>query len=85
MKAVSIGKPARKALQKMQRPVAARILEKLEQYANDPAGSVSSQVKSLVGDHRKRLRVGDWRVLFVEDVATITVLDIRPRGSAYKD
>jgi mRNA interferase RelE/StbE len=84
MKGVSIEKPARKALQRMQRPTAARIVEKLEQYASDPE-SLSKQVRSLAGDHRKRLRVGDWRVLFIEDAATITVLDIRARGSAYKE
>ncbi len=84
MKAVSIEKPARKALLKMQRPTAMRIVEKIEQYASDPV-SISAQVKSLTGDQRKRLRVGDWRILFIEDATTITVLDVRPRGSAYKD
>ena len=83
MKAVVVEKPARQALKKMPRPTAARIVEKLEQYAMRPE-SLAAQVKSLVGDHRKRLRVGDWRVLFVEDATTITVLDVRSRGSAYR-
>ena len=83
MKLVAVEKPARQALKRMQRPTAIRIVEKIEQYAADPA-SLAAQVKSLVGDDRKRLRVGDWRILFVEDQSTITVLDVRPRGSAYR-
>ncbi|MEX0852168.1 MAG: type II toxin-antitoxin system RelE/ParE family toxin [Bauldia sp.] len=83
MKAVAVEKAARQALKKMPRPTAIRIVANIERYAAEPA-SLSNQVKSLVGDHRKRLRVGDWRVLFVEDRTTITVLDIRSRGSAYK-
>jgi len=83
MKAVVIERPARQALMKMPRPTAMRIVAKIEQYATEPA-SLANQVKSLADDHRKRLRVGDRRVLFVEDRTTITVLDIRSRGSAYR-
>jgi mRNA interferase RelE/StbE len=83
MKAVVVEKPARQALKRMPRPTAVRIVEKIEQYARHPE-SLARQVKSLVGDHRKRLRVGDWRVLFVEGATTIAVLDVRSRGSAYR-
>ncbi len=83
-KAVFFEKEARQALKKMPRPTAIRIVEKVEQYAADPR-SLAAQVKQLAGDHRKRLRVGSWRVLFVEDAATVVVLDIRPRSSAYKE
>lgn len=31
-----------------------------------------------------RLRVGDWRVIFVYDQSAILMLQVRPRGSAYK-
>jgi mRNA interferase RelE/StbE len=84
LKAVVFEKPARQMLTKIQRPTAIRIVAKIEQYAADPA-SLATQVKALAGDQRKRLRVGDWRVLFVEDQTTISVLDVRPRGSAYKE
>jgi mRNA interferase RelE/StbE len=67
----------------MQRPTALRIVDKIEQYAAHPE-SLVAQVKALVGDHRKRLRVGDWRVLFVEDETTIVILDVRSRGAAYR-
>ena len=83
MKAVVVEKPARHVLRRMQRPTSTRIIGKIQQYARHPE-ALAANVKSLAGDHRKRLRVGDWRVLFVEDELSITVLDIRPRGSAYK-
>jgi mRNA interferase RelE/StbE len=83
MKRVLLEKPARQSLRKMQRPSALRIVEKIEQYAASPE-NLAGHVKALVGDHRKRLRVGDWRVLFVEDKTTSRVLDIRSRGSAYR-
>ncbi|MEO8668036.1 MAG: type II toxin-antitoxin system RelE/ParE family toxin, partial [Bauldia sp.] len=82
-KAVLFEKEARQALKKMARPTAIRIVEKVEQYAADPA-SLASQVKQLASDRRKRLRVGSWRVLFVEDATSVAVLDVRSRGSAYK-
>jgi mRNA interferase RelE/StbE len=41
-------------------------------------------VKSLVGVDAKRLRVGDFRVIFTETTDTITVLDIGPRGGIYE-
>jgi mRNA-degrading endonuclease RelE of RelBE toxin-antitoxin system len=83
MKAVVFEKPARQALKKMPRPTTVRIVEKIEQYARHPE-SLAQRVKALVGDHRRRLRVGDWRVLFIENAKTITVLDVRSRGSAYR-
>jgi mRNA interferase RelE/StbE len=41
-------------------------------------------VKSLVGVDARRLRVGDFRVIFAETADTITVLDIGPRGGIYE-
>ncbi len=56
---------------------------KIGQYAND-ASSQSNNVKVLVGVDAKRLRVGDFRVIFTETIDTITVLDIGPRGGIYE-
>jgi len=41
-------------------------------------------VKSLAGVAAKRLRVGDFRVIFIETIDTITILDIGPRGRIYE-
>lgn len=43
-------------------------------------------VKHLHGRPEWRLRVGDWRVLFLveKETITITVVSVSPRGDAYK-
>jgi mRNA interferase RelE/StbE len=59
------------------------IRTKIRQYADD-ASSQANNVKSLVGVDAKRLRVGDFRVIFIETTDTITILDIGPRGGIYE-
>ncbi len=56
---------------------------KIAQYAED-AASQANNVKPLVGVEAKRLRVGDFRVIFTETNDTITILDIGPRGGIYE-
>ena len=58
------------------------IRAKIRQYAED-APSQANDVKPLVGIDAKRLRVGDFRVIFTETSDTITILDIGPRGGIY--
>ncbi len=53
-------------------------------YANDPAAQTNN-VTALQGlDGPPRLRVGDWPVIMWDQVV-IEVLEIKSRGSAYKD
>jgi mRNA interferase RelE/StbE len=59
------------------------IRAKITQYADD-ASSQANNVKTLVGFGAKRLRVGDFRVIFTETTDTITILDIGPRGGIYE-
>jgi mRNA interferase RelE/StbE len=59
------------------------IRSKIRQYADDTS-SQANNVKPLVGVDAKRLRVGDFRVIFTETADTITILDIGPRGSIYE-
>ena len=61
------------------RSIAKTIVAKLERYAATGAGDV----KTLVGRPGKRLRVGDFRVIFEEDATTIRVLTLGPRGGIY--
>jgi mRNA interferase RelE/StbE len=56
--------------------------QKIEQYATDPA-SLTANVKVLKGVDAKRLRVGDFRVIFRETPTAIEILDIGPRSSIY--
>jgi len=46
------------------RDTSSRIVRKINAYAQDPA-SLANNVKRLTGHPGYRLRVGDWRVLFV--------------------
>jgi mRNA interferase RelE/StbE len=59
------------------------IRNKIRQYADD-ASSLANNVKPLTGVDAKRLRVGDFRVIFTETTDTITVHDIGPRGGIYE-
>jgi mRNA interferase RelE/StbE len=58
------------------------ILAKIRQYADDPA-TLRNNVTVLVGRDGKRLRVGDFRVLFNETADSIIVEDVGPRGGIY--
>lgn len=55
------------------------ILAKIRQYADDPA-ALRNNVSVLVGRDGKRLRVGDFRVLFCETADSIIVEDVGSRG-----
>ena len=51
---------------------------------DDPA-SQANNVKALQGmDGMLRLRVGDWRIVMCDGVV-LEILDIKVRGSAYKE
>ena len=83
MKQVEYARDAAKALQRIDRSTTQRIRSKIRQYADDPA-SLANNVKALKGDEGlKRLRVGDWRVIFSEDLVVLLVIRIAARGSVY--
>ncbi|MFI0843559.1 type II toxin-antitoxin system RelE/ParE family toxin [Mesorhizobium sp. IMUNJ 23232] len=81
MKRVVYLAAALKALRK-HRSDAARIDEKIRLYAAEPA-ALANNVKQLAGSEEKRLRVGDYRVIFLETEDEIIVSRIGPRGSVY--
>ena len=59
-----------------------RILEKIADYAADPA-SQANNVTALRGRSSIRLRVGDWRVI-MEDGEVLEVVQVGPRGGIYE-
>lgn len=59
---------------------AKRIISKLKTYAETGAGDV----KALTGIEGSRLRVGSYRVVFVESATEIVVVKIGPRRSVYE-
>jgi mRNA interferase RelE/StbE len=62
--------------------VAVRLRKALAEYAADPAAH-SNNVTWLVGSAAKRMRVGDFRIVFEETETEILVTKIGPRGSIY--
>ena len=79
MKSVSYSAAALSQSRKLQATIRERIGKRLEQYALTGHGDV----KKLIGRSGLRLRVGDWRILFVEDSDTILILAIGHRREIY--
>ncbi|PTW43915.1 type II toxin-antitoxin system RelE family toxin [Rhodovulum kholense] len=82
MKPITYRPAALRALRKMPRTTAKRIIAKIEAYAADPA-SQANNVKVLKGREGIRLRVGDWRVIMDDNGEVLDVLEIGSRGSIY--
>jgi len=82
VRAVRYTTEAAKAL-KRHANVAQRIRDKMRQYADDPA-TQANNVAALADSPYKRLRVGDFRVIFDERDNEIVVIKIGPRGSVYE-
>jgi mRNA interferase RelE/StbE len=76
MKTIAYSATAARALRRY-KSQATVIRMKIEQYAADPASSVAN-VKALKGVDAKRLRIGDFRVIFRETATTVEVLDLGP-------
>ena len=81
VKRIILLKSAATALRRY-RNVAPLIREKIDAYAADPE-SLANNVTELRGAALKRLRVGDFRVLFEETTIEIVITKIGPRGSIY--
>lgn len=81
MKTVVYRHAAAKAL-RQHRGMASRVMAKIDAYATNP-DALANVVTWLVGRDEKRLRVGDFRVLFYETSTEIVVLDVGPRASVY--
>lgn len=83
MKPISYTRTAQKGLRSIGAQAAKRVMEKVEQYAADPA-SLANNVTPLVGeDGLFRLRVADWRVIFTEDLTILMVLKVGHRKEIY--
>lgn len=82
MKRVRYTADAARAL-KRHAQVADRLRRKLSEYAENPA-SQANNVKALTGVDAKRLRSGDFRVIFTETAEEILVIAVGPRGSIYE-
>jgi mRNA interferase RelE/StbE len=83
-KRVQYGRSAQKTLRRIDQATAKRIRSKVRLLAADPE-ALANNVKALKGENGlMRLRVGDWRVIYTEDLVILLVLKVSPRGSAYE-
>lgn len=68
-------------------PARDAILTKIKQYADNP-GSLANNVTALKGQEQFRLRVGDYRVLFLLSengmITVMTITAIAHRRDAYE-
>lgn len=81
--AVQFTKSALKALKRMPPPDAARVREKIAQYADAPE-SLANNATKLVGSDYLRLRVGNYRVIMLPDGTVLLILAVGSRGSIYE-
>jgi mRNA interferase RelE/StbE len=72
MKQIDFTSAAVRQWLKLPADVRTRIDVKLNGFAHDGSGDV----KRLKGRAGCRLRVGDWRVIFIEEKASITVVAV---------
>lgn len=84
MYSVEYSKQSIRALRRMPANTAMLIRNKITALAHDPF--VAQGVKKLAGRDEYRLRVGNWRVLYVLENRQLKVLvmDIGPRGGIYQ-
>ena len=82
---IEYSRSARKALKIMPRNAARLIMEKIEALATDPFAP-NNNVRRLTNHPGFRLRVGDWRVVYLVHKQTllIAVVRIAPRGEVYQ-
>ena len=79
MKAVSFTPAATRQWLKLSSEIRRRIDAKITVYATNGSGDV----KRLKGSAGSRLRIGDWRVIFIEDAKSITVVAVGNRREIY--
>lgn len=81
MKRIVWTEPAKADVRSLSKPTAMHILSALHRFAESGAGDV----KALQGREELRLRIGDYRLLFVcPDSDTVEVRRVRHRGEAYR-
>ena len=81
---IEFSKQSIRALRRMPANVAMLIRSKIESVSQDPYNAQG--VKKLTDRPGYRLRVGDWRVLYLLENQRLLVLvtDIAPRGEIYR-
>jgi mRNA interferase RelE/StbE len=82
---VIIHRKAERVLKRLDRDLLVRIRQAIRGLANEPR---PPGYKKLTGyDNLFRIRVGDWRIIYAieDDRLIILILEISPRGGAYRN
>lgn len=77
---ISYEKEALKELEKLEPSVSRRIVDKIEKMSENPS---SCDIKKLKASDYYRLRVGDYRIIFIFENNNIKVLKIGNRQQIY--
>jgi mRNA interferase RelE/StbE len=81
VKRIAFTTQARADVRRLDQPNAMRIFEMLERFAQTGLGDV----KALKGESREcRLRIGDYRVRYIEDAGTLIIKRVLHRSDAYR-
>ena len=80
MKAITFTTTARREFRKLPAATQVTVNEKLSRYAETGAGNVGA----LAGRDGNRLRVGDYRIIFIETAHSIEVLAVGHRRDIYR-
>ena len=70
-----------KALSKAGKANYPRLRKAISELAHNP-NSKTNNIKSLKGSDEFRLRVGDWRIIFLQKDDSIIITDVRKRDEA---
>ncbi|HEV2198901.1 MAG TPA: type II toxin-antitoxin system RelE/ParE family toxin [Bryobacteraceae bacterium] len=82
--AVEVKPPARKELEALPNSVLSRVVRKLESLGNTPRPAGCKKLKGF--KDQWRVRVGDWRVVYIVDdtAKVVTVTRIAHRREVYE-
>lgn len=82
-KRIEYSRAAVKMLARIDRATSELIRAKIRLLASDPDALANNITALKGGQGKKRLKVGDWRVIFTEDLLVLTIVRVAPRASAY--
>lgn len=84
MKKITYSKQAIKSLRKMANNNSVKIVNKINAYARKPENFSNVVITMKNNSGLKRMRVGNYRIIFSENNIVIAIELIKPRGKAYK-
>jgi mRNA interferase RelE/StbE len=83
MRTINIDKSAQKELERVDATTRQRLIVGIAGLLHEPPqGDIKPLSGALQGS--TRLRIGSWRIIYEMTEEAINILDISPRGDAYK-